>query len=165
MQINSAMIVIFTIMLTDLAVMNVNTHVLQDLIALLKVSEATFLLVFSFFLESASALILFWGKIIFTCIFMRIAIEQRMNLSLSIKLTIFLFSSPLLTFFNVYKLSFAFPQSFLIFFFLCFSLSGGINYQYDINNTNLVNGKLHILSHTLQTQVFILCLSGRRYHL
>jgi len=33
MQTNIVMIVIFTIMLTDLAVMNVNNHVLQNLIS------------------------------------------------------------------------------------------------------------------------------------
>lgn len=80
MQINSIMIVIFTIMLTDLAVMNVNIHVLQDLIFLLKVSDASFLLIIFFFFERASALILFLGKIILTCNFIRIPAEPEVNL-------------------------------------------------------------------------------------
>lgn len=56
MQINSAMIVIFAIILRELAVMNVNTHALQDLISLLKVSDATFLLIYLFFFQSSGFL-------------------------------------------------------------------------------------------------------------
>lgn len=63
MQINSAMIVIFTIILAELAVMNVNTHVVQDLISLLKMSDATFLLIYLFFFESSCFIVFYWEKL------------------------------------------------------------------------------------------------------
>lgn len=79
MQINSVMIVIFTIMLTDLAAMNVNTHVLQDLISLLKVSDYLSFVILP-------ALILFPGKIIRTCNFIRIPVEPEINLSVCLSI-------------------------------------------------------------------------------
>lgn len=96
MQINGVMIVIFTIMLTDLAVMNVNTHVLQGSISLLSVrrhfSFDIILLWESFCLNSLLR------KIILTCNSIRILVEPEKNLSVSLNLTTFTLSSALVTF-------------------------------------------------------------------
>lgn len=71
MQINSAMIVIFAIILTQLAVISVNTHVLQDLNSLLTMSDATFLLIYLFFFESSCFIFFQLGKNILIHNFLR----------------------------------------------------------------------------------------------
>lgn len=92
------MIVIFAIILTEPAVMNVNTHVLQDLISLLKVSDATLLLIYLFFFESSLFYFFNWEKLFSFIISLEHHGARDSFISVSINLMFLMFCSAQLAF-------------------------------------------------------------------